>query len=675
MPINPRAAELRQQLNEHNHRYHVLDAPTITDGEYNALFEELKAIEAADPSQQTPDSPTLKVGGYVAVGGLQPVTHEVRMLSLDNAFEDEDFQRFENAVVAEMGETDLEYVEEPKYDGMAASLLYLDGVLVRGATRGDGETGEDVTHALRTVKNIPIKLQGDYPARLEVRGEVYMPRDGFEALNKRQIELNLKTYANPRNAAAGSVRQLDSTVSASRPLEFCAYSLVHAEGLRPKTHIEAMQLVKGWGIPVTPGLEVIHGFAGAKKAWEGLLERRPSLNYDIDGIVFKLNNIELQEELGFVGRVPRWAIAWKFPAEEVSTQLIQVDTQIGRTGAATPVARIKPVQVGGVVVSNVTLHNWDEVARLNLHEGDTVIIRRAGDVIPQLMAAVPERRVVGAKPLTPPTHCPHCNSPILQDSDLVKKKGVLVEVLTAVRFCQGGIICDAQREELITNAAHRDLLDIDNLGESTVKELCDLGILRDVADIFELTREDLLKVDGMGDVKASKILTAIEKSKKTELHRFLRSLGIRKIGEGSSKALAKQFLTFDAIVNQTYDDLLKLEDFGPKKAGFLSQALAPDSVTLTMAKRMLALGVEIKAIEAQDNSLAGHIYVLTGSLTHLSRGEAKAKLEAKGAKTSGSVSKKTTALIAGADGGGKLAEADALKIPVLDEDDLMRLIG
>lgn len=675
MPINPRAAELRQLLNKANHDYHVLDAPTITDGEYNSLFEELKAIEADDPEQQTSDSPTLKVGGYVAVGGLQPVKHDVRMLSLDNAFEDQDFQKFEKVIEAEMGLRNLEYVCEPKYDGLAISLIYIDGVLTRAATRGDGETGEDVTHTVRTVKNVPLRLQGAFPPFLEVRGEIYMPRDGFEALNKRQIEQGLKTYANPRNAAAGSLRQLDSAVSASRPLEFCAYSVVKAEGIRSKTHIESMELAKGWGIPITPGLEVIQGFDAVKSAWAALLERRQTLNYDIDGIVFKLNEVELQEEMGFVGRVPRWAIAWKFPAEEVSTVLLRVDVQIGRTGAATPVARVKPVQVGGVVVSNVTLHNWDEVARLDLHEGDTIIIRRAGDVIPQVMMSVAEKRIVGAKPIQAPTHCPRCNSAIINDVDVIKKKGGWTEVKLAYRRCQGGISCDAQREELIINAVSREVLDIDGLGKTTVKSLCDLGVLKDLSDVFALTYDQLIKVDGMAEASVNKLLASIDKAKKTELPRFLRSLGIREAGESTGKVLAKQFLTFDSITSKTFEDFVSLEDFGPKKAGYLVKAFEPGSPILAMAQRMLSLGVQIAPVAQQDTSLAGRTYVLTGTLSKLSRGEAKAKLEAKGAKTSGSVGKKTTALIAGADGGGKLADAAALGIPVLNEDDLMNLIA
>lgn len=373
--------------------------------------------------------------------------------------------------------------------------------------------------------------------------------------------------------------------------------------------------------------------------------------------------------------MPRWAIAWKFPAEEVDTVLIQVDVQIGRTGAATPVARVKPVQVGGVVVSNVTLHNWDEVKRLDLHEGDTVIIRRAGDVIPQMMMSVADKRIPGAKPIAAPTHCPRCNSEILNDTDLVKKKGVYVEVTLAYRRCQGGIACDAQREEMIINAVSREVLDIDGLGKTTVKTLCDLGILKDLSDVFALTYDDLIKVEGMAEASVNKLLASIEKSKQTELPRFLRSLGIREAGETTGKVLAKTFLSFDQIVNKSFDDLVALEDFGPKKAGYLVKAFAPGSPVLEMAQRMLALGVTIAPVEQQDTSLAGRTYVLTGTLSHMSRGEAKARLEAKGAKTSGSVGKKTTALIAGADGGGKLTEAANLGIPVLYEEDLMKLIS
>ena len=677
MPINPRAAELHQQLNYHNYRYHVLDEPQITDAEYNALFNELKAIEAADPTQKTPDSPTQKVGGYAVVGGLKPVKHGVRMLSLGNAFENSDFLKFHSSIKSALGlgDDDVEYVSEPKYDGLAVKLLYVEGVLTLGATRGDGETGEDVTHNVRTVRNIPLKLQGNYPPFLEVGGEVYMPRDGFEALNKRQIEQGQKTYSNPRNAAAGSLRQLDSTIAASRPLAFCAYSFVEAEDVHPETHIEAMEMLRSWGIPITPGLKVIKGFEGARKAWEELLERRPHLNYEIDGDVFKLNNLALQEELGFVGREPRFAVAWKFPAEEVETVLVRVDLQIGRTGQATPVARIQPTQVGGVVVSNATLHNWDEVARLGLHEGDSIIIRRAGDVIPQVMSVVLHKRLDGAKPIAPPSHCPHCNSDILQDSNMVKKKGQWVEEMLATRRCQGGIICDAQRDEMIINAVSREVLDIDGLGKTKVPTLCEMGIVKDLSDVFALTYDQLITVEGMADASVNNLLAAIETAKKTELHRFLRALGIRNTGESTSKDLANKFLSFDVITAQTYEDFLALPGFGPKTARSLANAFAPGAFILTMAHKMISLGVDIAPVMLQDTSLAGHVYVLTGTLSSMSRNEAKEKLEAKGAKISGTVGKKTTALIAGADGGGKLDDADRLGVRILTEDDLLQLIG
>lgn len=675
MTINTRAAELRQILNKASYDYHVIDSPTITDGEYDVLFRELQALERANPHLVTPDSPTLKVGGYVRLPGLAPVKHEVRMLSLDNAFADEDFSKFTADIAAELGSAEQGFVFEPKYDGMAISLLYKDGILSRAATRGDGDTGEDVTHTVRTVKNVPLALQGDFPPVVEVRGEIFMPRDGFKALNDRQIAANLKTYANPRNAAAGSLRQLDSAVTASRPLEFCAYSVVRCEGIRLHTHLQAMNLAKSWGIPVTPGLTIIKGLDAAKRAWEQLLEQRASLNYDIDGIVFKLNDIELQEELGFSGRTPRWAIAWKFPAEEVSTPLLQVDVQIGRTGLATPVARVMPVHVGGVVVSNVTLHNWDEVARLDLHEADTIIIRRAGDVIPQVMAVVAEKRVPGAKRIDAPTHCPRCNSLILNDTDLVKKKGAFVEEKLAYRRCQGGIGCDAQREELIINAVSRDVLDIDGLGKTTVRSLCELGLVTDVADVFSLTYDQLIGVEGMADASVKKLLASIEKAKQTELPRFLRALGIREAGESTGKMLAKTYRSFDEIITKTFSDFEGLEDFGPKKASYLAKAFEPGSPILSMAHRMIANGVVIAAVEAQDTSLAGHTYVLTGTLGSLTRGEAKARLEAKGAKTSGSVGKKTTALIAGEDGGSKLIDAAKLGVPVLTEADLLRLIA
>jgi len=673
MPIKQRVQELRLQLDEHNYRYHVLDAPIIADGEYDALFTELKSLEAANPELITPVSPTQKLGGFVA-GALSPYTHRVPMLSLGNAFVDADFHKFAKTIEDDLGMADMEFADEPKYDGLAVALLYIDGLLAFGATRGDGQTGEDVTHNVRTVRNIPLKLRGNFPARVEVRGEVYMPRSGFERLNAHQIATGGKVYANPRNAAAGSLRQLDSNISANRPLAFCAYSLVEADGFRPETHVEAMHLVESWGIPITQGLKVIKGFEAAKKAWEELLERRDSLDYDIDGIVFKLNSFAQQEEMGFISREPRWALAWKFPAQEAHTELLKVDQQVGRTGVNTPVARLKPVKVGGVVVSNATLHNWDEVARLGLHEGDTVIIRRAGDVIPQLMMAVPEQRLDDAQPILEPTQCPRCGSPLAREKKMVKRGGVWVEEDMAYLRCQGGMVCDAQREELIVTAVSRAILDIDGLGDSTVKNLCDAGLVKDLSDLFALTYDDVITLPGMAEASANNLLAAIEAAKHTELHRFLMALGIRQAGEGTCKELARHFCSFDKVASATYDDFMRVGDIGKKKSAFLAKAFEPGSLILATAERMLARGVVIAPIAVRDTALEGHIYVITGSMTQMGREDAKEKLEAKGAKVSDSVSKKTTAVFAGPGAGSKLTKAHALGVTVLDEDALVALL-
>lgn len=673
MPIKQRVEELRLQLDEHNYRYHVLDAPVISDSDYDALFTELKNLEAANPELITPVSPTQKLGGFVA-GALQPFTHRVAMLSLGNAFVDADFQKFAKTIEDDLGLADMEFADEPKYDGLAVALLYINGVLAFGATRGDGQTGEDVTHNVRTVRNIPLKLRGNFPARVEVRGEVYMPRSGFERLNAHQLATGGKLYANPRNAAAGSLRQLDSNIAANRPLAFCAYSLVEADGFRPESHVEAMHLVESWGIPITQGLKVLKGFEAAKKAWEELLERRDSLDYDIDGIVFKLNSFAQQEEMGFISREPRWALAWKFPAQQEYTELLDVDQQVGRTGVNTPVARLKPVKVGGVMVSNATLHNWDEVARLGLHKGDTVIIRRAGDVIPQLMMAVVEKRSDGAQPFLEPTQCPCCGSPLARDQEMVKRNGVMVEEDMAYLRCQGGMVCDAQREELIVTAVGRAILNIDGLGDSTVKNLCDAGLVKDLSDLFALTYDDVITLPGMADTSANNLLAAIEAAKHTELHRFLMALGIRQAGEGTCKELARHFCSFDRVVSATYADFMSVADIGRKKSAFLVKAFEPGSLILATAEKMLARGVVIAPIAVRDTALAGHIYVITGSMTQMGREDAKEKLEAKGAKVSDSVSKKVTAVFAGPGAGSKLTKAQALGLTVLDEDALMALL-
>ena len=653
--VSDKVTALRQFLTQHAHHYHVEDAPKITDAEYDSAFRELVRLEAAHPELRDSSSPTQKVGGFVA-SELQEVKHEIPMLSLENAFEDEDFHAFIAKIVEDMGHDNIEMTHEPKYDGLAVSLRYVNGRLVRAATRGDGAKGEDVTHTVRTVRNVPLTLQGNYPAVLEVRGEVYMTRSGFEAMNQQLADKGLKTFANPRNAAAGSVRQLDSKVSAQRPLAFCAYVLAHHEGFvgeAPKTHLACMDLLRSWGIPVTRELRVIKGFEACKQAWENQLKVRDSLDYDIDGIVFKVNDLSIQREMGFVSRTPRWAIAWKFPAQEVNTPLLMVDVQVGRTGAVTPVARLQPVKVGGVTVSNTTVHNWDEVARLNLHEGDEVIIRRAGDVIPQLVMAIEARRQPGAKPIVPPTHCPCCATALIKDKSYLR--------------CPNTQDCPAQLQEKLANAVSRSVLDIDGLGDSTIAALCERSLVSDLADIYALDAATILSLPGMAEQSTRNLLNAIAKAKEPELNRLILALGIREVGENTSKNLAKTFCSIERVMDATEAELMAIADIGSTTTRFLLEAFAPGAKTRATVERLLALGVRHKPVQVADTRLAGKVYVITGTLERWSRETATQALEAMGAKVSGSVSKKTTGVIAGEAAGSKLDKARELGVAILDE--------
>lgn len=665
--------QLRAQVEDHAYRYHVLDAPVITDGDYDKMFTGLKQLEKAHPEFFDENSPTQKVGGYVA-SELAPLTHAIPMLSLDNAFSDDDFLEFHNLNVEECATDDVEYTAEPKYDGLASSIIYLNGVLFSAGTRGDGRTGENITHNAKTIRNLPLRLRGDFPPMLEVRGEIYMTRSGFTKINEDALASGGKIYANPRNAASGAARQLDSGKAATRDLKFCAYSLARAEGRTFKTQIEAMEALASWGIPITTGLGVVKGVEGAKAYWEQTLEKRDDiehLDHDIDGVVFKLNKISQQEEMGFNSTTPRWAKAWKFPAQEESTDLLNVDAQVGRTGAITPVGRLKPVKVGGVTVSNATLHNWVMVEALNLHVGDSVIVRRAGDVIPQIMGADETKRDPNAVRITMPAFCPSCGSPAVREKTIRKNS---VHEDSTLR-CTGDFACPAQRSEKIISSVGRKLMNIDGLGESTVEALCDLGILADLSDVYALTEDDILKVPGTGVISAKKLLAAIEKSKATTLPRLFWALGIREVGESTSKLLAGKFNTFEALCAATEEDLLSIEGVGEKTVAFMTAALKPDAAIRLMAERMIALGVTPEVIEAKGDALAGHTYVITGTLDTMTREEAGAALEALGAKVSGSVSKKTTALIAGREAGSKLTKATGFGVTVLDEDGLRALIG
>lgn len=668
---------LMDELERHSYLYYVMDAPVIGDGEYDALFKELKALEKANPELASKDSPTQKVGGYVA-GSLKPINHAIPMLSLDNGFSDEDFSDFDQQNIDECATTEVEYTAEPKYDGLASSVIYIDGLLSIGGTRGDGTTGDDITHNVRTIKNLPLRLQGDFPSFLEVRGEIYMSRSGFEQINEELLEAGEKIYANPRNAAAGAARQLDSAVAAKRHLYFCAYSLARAEGKTFESQEEAMLALASWGLPITKGLCVVKGLKGAKEYWEKILGERDGLPYDIDGVVFKVNKLAQQQEMGFKSTTPRWALAWKFPAQEVSTVLISVDEQVGRTGALTPVARLEPVKVGGVTVSNATLHNWNLVKALNLHVGDTVIIRRAGDVIPQLMGADESKRDELAAKINVPTACPCCGSPAVQELAKPSKKDIAsgaAPKFKATLRCTGGFSCSAQREEKIISSVGRKLMNVDGLGDKTVIALCELGVLQDLSDVYALTQVDILRVPGTAEVSAQKLLDAISASKATTLPRFLWALGIRHVGESTSKAYAAHFGSFDSLLEATRADLLSIADVGDETADSTLAALEPGSEIREMALRMIDLGVTPAVIEVKGGVLAGNTYVITGTLSTMKREAAEAALEALGAKISGSVSKKTTAVIVGADAGSKLTKANGLGVTVLDEEGLKALIG
>ncbi|GMQ52983.1 NAD-dependent DNA ligase LigA [Halopseudomonas aestusnigri] len=566
-----RALALREEIAQHNYRYYVLDEPAVPDAEYDRLFNELKAIEAEHPDLITPDSPTQRVGGAPA-SGFGEVRHEVPMLSLGNAFAEQDMLDFDRRVREGLdlpagdlfgGGAEVEYCCEPKLDGLAVSLLYENGLLVRGATRGDGTTGEDISTNVRTIRNIPLKLRGEgWPAVLEVRGEVFMSKAGFEALNERAREAGSKTFANPRNAAAGSLRQLDPTITASRPLEFCCYGFGRVDGELPDNQYAILQAFKGWGIPISRELKLVKGVDGTLDYYRDIGERRAGLEYEIDGVVFKVNQLSYQRELGFRAREPRWAIAHKFPAMEELTELLDVEFQVGRTGAVTPVARLKPVQVAGVTVSNATLHNMDEVARLGVMIGDTVIIRRAGDVIPQVMQVVAERRPADARPVEVPTACPVCGSAV-ERTQLVKRgKSGSTTSEGSVYRCVGRLTCQAQLKQSIIHFVSRRAMDIDGLGEKSVEQLVDTGLVASPADLYRLTFEQVLALEGFAELSTKNLLTAIQASKKPTLARFIYALGIPDVGEETAKLLARALGKLERIERALPEVLVYLPDVG-----------------------------------------------------------------------------------------------------------------
>lgn len=657
---------LHAEINTHNYNYYVKDQPTIPDAEYDRLFRRLQELESAHPELIIPDSPTQRVGA-APLPAFEEVRHDVPMLSLGNAFTEEELHAFDKRIRDRLKTDDtIEYAVEPKLDGLAVSLLYEDGKLVRGATRGDGYTGENITQNIRTVKSVPLRLQGDYPKVLEVRGEVFMSKAGFEKMNAEARERGAKVFANPRNAAAGSLRQLDSRITAARPLEVYCYSIGRIEGVEPPaTQSEMLAALKRWGLRVNPESKVVQGVEGCWRYYQDIGRKRDRLPYEIDGVVYKVNSLELQERLGFVSRAPRWAIAHKFPAQEELTTLQAVEFQVGRTGALTPVARLQPVSVGGVTVSNATLHNMDEIERKDVRVGDTVIIRRAGDVIPEVVSVVPERRPKGARKISLPKHCPVCGS------DIVRAEG------EAVARCTGGLYCPAQRKEAIKHFASRKALDIEGLGDKLVDQLVDQNHIRHVDDLFSLTQEQLSALERMGDKSAVNLIAALQKSKNTTLPRFIYALGIREVGEATAIALANHFGDLDKLMNADAEALQAVPDVGPVVAEHVATFFDQQHNREIVAK-LVEAGIHwprIKAASATAKPLSGKTYVLTGTLVGMTREEAKEKLQLLGAKVAGSVSKSTTAVIAGENPGSKLAKAESLGVPVLDETGLMKLLS
>ncbi|WP_426416789.1 NAD-dependent DNA ligase LigA [Aestuariirhabdus sp. LZHN29] len=651
-------AQLREQLNEYNYRYYVLDDPSVPDAEYDRQMRRLQQLEVDYPELLSDDSPTQRVGGQ-ALAGFSQVKHELPMLSLDNAFSSDELQAFEKRLQDRLGSTSpIEFACEPKLDGIAVSLLYEDGVLVQGATRGDGSTGEDITANVRTIASIPLRLRGDrLPPLLEVRGEIYLPKAGFEALNERARAQGDKLFVNPRNAAAGSLRQLDPRITATRSLQMCCYSIGRVGGFElPSKHSDVLKLLNGWGLRINAEMAVVEGANACQSYYEQLAIKRPRLPYEIDGIVFKVNELGLQQRLGFVSKAPRWAIAYKFPAQEEMTRLLDVEFQVGRTGAVTPVARLDPVFVGGVTVSNATLHNMDEVARLDAQVGDTVVIRRAGDVIPQIVKVVLERRPHNARAIVLPRACPVCGS------EVEREEG------EAAARCSGGLFCGAQRKEAIKHFSSRKALDIEGLGDKLVEQLVDEQLIQTSADLFSLSLEQLCGLDRMGEKSAQNLLDALDKKRITTLPRFLYALGIREVGEATALSLARHFLTLEALQEASEEALLEVDDVGPIVAHHI-QRFFRQAHNVEVLQALQARGVSWPAMEVNPDSrpLEGETWVLTGTLTSMGRPEGKSRLQALGAKVAGSVSAKTTVVVAGEKAGSKLTKAEQLQIPVLDE--------
>ncbi|GFD70815.1 NAD-dependent DNA ligase LigA [Alteromonas marina] len=664
-----KVAELRNTLNEYNYQYYVLDEPSVPDAVYDRDMQALIALEKQYPTLLSPNSPSQKVGG-AALSSFEQVTHDVPMLSLDNAFDEESLLAFEKRLKDRLKDSaTMDFSCEPKLDGLAVSILYENGELVRAATRGDGQVGENITANVRTISNVPLTLRGDhYPVRVEVRGEVFMPREGFAKLNEQQKETGGKVFANPRNAAAGSLRQLDSKITAKRPLMFYAYSLgvVQPESFTlPSTHSARLAQLGQWGLPLCPDIDTAEGGRGCLDYYNRILEKRDNLPYDIDGVVFKVDRIDLQAALGFVARAPRWAIAQKFPAQEEVTTLLDVEFQVGRTGAITPVARLEPVFVGGVTVSNATLHNQDEITRLGVKIGDTVVIRRAGDVIPQVVSVVEANRTGDETDITFPSQCPVCDSQVEKLED------------EAVARCTGGLICAAQRKQALKHFASRKAFDIDGLGDKLVDQLVDADLVHSPADFFTLSLGDVVGLERMAEKSASKLLSSLEASKKTTLAKFLYALGIREVGEATAANLAAHFETLEAIRDASLEALVEVQDVGGVVATHIFNFFN-ESHNTDVIDALLKEGVHWPAIEkpdAENLPLEGKTCVITGTLSEMGRSDAKARLQLLGAKVAGSVSKNTDFLVAGEKAGSKLTKAQELDVEVWDEAALLTFLS
>jgi len=664
--LEKKVQSLREQLQEHNYRYYVKDDPTVSDTAYDKLFHALRKIEEEHPDLLSSDSPTQRVGAKPLEGFTQ-VTHRIPMLSLGNVFNDDELVDFDRKVRERLeSEKTVEYTCEPKIDGLAVSLLYIDGKLTQASTRGDGSVGENVTENVRTIGSVPLQLRGKgYPRELEVRGEIFMPKQGFAEFNERALAQGEKVFVNPRNAAAGSLRQLDPRITDKRPLDIFCYSVGYVDGELPDNHGEILSQLNEWGLKINPEVKVVVGPQECASYCSSILERRDKLDYEIDGVVYKVNNLVLQGKLGFVSRAPRWATAHKFPAQEETTILESVDFQVGRTGAITPVARLKPVLVGGVTVSNATLHNMDEVARMGVRIGDTVVVYRAGDVIPKIVKVILDKRPANAEIIERPINCPVCESPIeVSEGEVVAR-------------CTGGLVCGAQCKEAIKHFASRRAMDVDGLGDKLVEQLVDAEKISNIADLYTLRVEQVTAMERMGQKSAENLIVALGKSKNTTLPRFLFSLGIREVGEATALNLANHFGNLESIKAASEESLLEVADVGPIVAQYLKQFFSQD-LNLAIITQLQESGLNWSDIEVSNNSekpLDGQIYVLTGSLTKITRNEAKAKLQQLGAKVSGSVSKKTSCVVAGDAAGSKLTKAQDLGIDVIDEDEFEKMLA